>query len=158
MIIVTLLTEGEYDFQKANSKKPYADALELAESVAKDVEGEIIYCIDDEEVKKKKLKGMSTKTINSVSLDHFDKKKIVRLKTEKYRSDWVPVVGVVKDADGKRIAASIRVKGANDITRTNTDGSFAIRAPKNGVLLVGDNNQTAIEVKVKPILEVILKD
>ena len=44
------------------------------------------------------------------------------------------------------------------ITRTNTDGSFAIRAPKNGVLLVGDNNQTAIEVKVKPILEVILKD
>ena len=158
VIIVTLLTEGEYDFQKANSKKPYADALELAESVAKDVEGEIIYCINDEEVKKKKLKGMSTKTINSVSLDHFDKKKIVRLKTEKYRSDWVPVVGVVKDADGKRIAASIRVKGANDITRTNTDGSFAIRAPKNGVLLVGDNNQTAIEVKVKPILEVILKD
>ena len=158
VIIVTLLTEGEYDFQKANSKKPYADALELAESVAKDVEGEIIYCINDEEVKKKKLKGMSTKTINSVSLDHFDKKKIVRLKTEKYRSDWVPVVGVVKDADGKRIAASIRVKGANDITRTNTDGSFAIRAPKNGVLLVGDNNQTAIEVKVKPILEAILKD
>ena len=158
VIIVTLLTEGEYDFQKANPKKPYADALELAESVAKDVEGEIIYCIDDEEVRKTKLKGMSTKAIRTVSLDHFDKKKIVRLKTEKYRSDWIPVVGVVKDADGKRTAALIKVKGANDITRTNTDGSFAIKAPKNGVLLVGDNNRSTIEVKVKPMLEVIFKD
>ena len=158
VIIVTLLTEGEYDFQKANPKKPYADALELAESVAKDVEGEIIYCIDDEEVKKTKLKGMSTKAIRAVSLDHFDKKKIVRLKTEKYRSDWIPVIGVVKDVDGKRTAALIKVKGANAITRTNRDGSFAIKAPKNGVLLVGDNNRSAIEVKVKPMLEVILKD
>lgn len=101
---------------------------------------------------------MSTKAIRTVSLDHFDKKKIVRLKTEKYRSDWIPVVGVVKDADGKRTAALIKVKGANDITRTNTDGSFAIKAPKNGVLLVGDNNRSTIEVKVKPMLEVILKD
>ena len=42
-------------------RKPYADALELAESMAKDVEGEIIYCIDDEKIKKSKLKGMSTK-------------------------------------------------------------------------------------------------
>ncbi len=101
---------------------------------------------------------MSTKTINSVSLDHFDKKKIVRLKTEKYRSDWVPVVGVVKDADGKRIAASIRVKGANDITRTDSIGHFTIKAPKNGVLLVGYNGKPTIEVKVKPTLKVILKD
>lgn len=51
----------EYEFNKTNSKKPYADALELAESVARDVEGGIIYCIDDEEVRKTKLKGMSIK-------------------------------------------------------------------------------------------------
>ena len=69
-------------FNKANPKKPYADALELAESMAKDVEGEIIYCIDDEKIKKSKLKGMSTKNIRSVSVNEMDGTKIVRLETE----------------------------------------------------------------------------
>ena len=67
VLIITLFTDAEYEFNKANPKKPYADALELAESMAKDVEGEIIYCIDDEKIKKSKLKGMSTKNIRSVS-------------------------------------------------------------------------------------------
>ena len=44
VLIITLFTDAEYEFNKANPKKPYADALELAESMAKDVEGEIIYC------------------------------------------------------------------------------------------------------------------
>ncbi len=35
---------------------------------------------------------MSIKTIKAVSLDQAGKEKIVRLKTEKYRSDWVTVV------------------------------------------------------------------
>ena len=68
VLIITLFTDAEYEFNKANPKKPYADALELAESMAKDVEGEIIYCIDDEKIKKSKLKGMSTKNIRSVSV------------------------------------------------------------------------------------------
>lgn len=55
VVLITLLTEGEYEFQKNGSKKPYADALELAESVAKGVEGEVIYCIDDDEIRKTKL-------------------------------------------------------------------------------------------------------
>ena len=55
VLIITLFTDAEYEFNKANPKKPYADALELAESMAKDVEGEIIYCIDDEKIKKLSL-------------------------------------------------------------------------------------------------------
>ena len=82
-----MLTEGEYQFKKDNPEKPYADAWELAESVAEGVEGKIIYCIDDDEVEKSKLKGMSIKTIKAVSLDQAGKEKIVRLKTDKYRSD-----------------------------------------------------------------------
>ena len=87
VLIITLFTDAEYEFNKANPKKPYADALELAESMAKDVEGEIIYCIDDEKIKKSKLKGMSTKNIRSVSVNEMDGTKIVRLETDKYRSD-----------------------------------------------------------------------
>mgnify|MGYP001291910298 FL=1 len=79
VLIITLFTDAEYEFNKANPKKPYADALELAESMAKDVEGEIIYCIDDEKIKKSKLKGMSTKNIRSVSVNEMDGTKIVRL-------------------------------------------------------------------------------
>ena len=77
VLIITLFTDAEYEFNKANPKKPYADALELAESMAKDVEGEIIYCIDDEKIKKSKLKGMSTKNIRSVSVNEMDGTKIV---------------------------------------------------------------------------------
>ena len=101
VLIITLFTDAEYEFNKANPKKPYADALELAESMAKDVEGEIIYCIDDEKIKKSKLKGMSTKNIRSVSVNEMDGTKIVRLETDKYRSDWISVTGVVTDEEGK---------------------------------------------------------
>ena len=157
VIIVTLLTEGEYEFQKANPKKSYADALELAESVAKDVEGEIIYCIDDEEVKKSKLKGMSTKAIEAVTLDHSGEKKIVRLKTEKYRSDWITVTGEVHGEDGKPTVAIVNVKGTGFMERTDANGHFTIKAPKKGVLLIGYNNKPTIEVKVKSALKVVLK-
>lgn len=103
VLIITLFTDAEYEFNKANPKKPYADALELAESMAKDVEGEIIYCIDDEKIKKSKLKGMSTKNIRSVSVNEMDGTKIVRLETDKYRSDWISVTGVVTDEEGKQL-------------------------------------------------------
>ena len=146
VIIVTLLTEGEYQFKKDNPEKPYADALELAESVAEGVEGKIIYCIDDDEVEKSKLKGMS------------GKEKIVRLKTDKYRSDWITVTGVVYNEDEKPTFAIVNVRGTRFTERTDSIGRFTIKAPKNGVLLVGHNGKPTIEVKVKPTLKVILKD
>ena len=158
VIIVTLLTEGEYQFKKDNPEKPYADALELAESVAEGVEGKIIYCIDDDEVEKSKLKGMSIKTIKAVSLDQAGKEKIVRLKTDKYRSDWITVTGVVYNEDEKPTSAIVNVRGTRFTERTDSIGRFTIKAPKNGVLLVGYNGKPTIEVKVKPTLKVILKD
>ena len=158
VIIVTLLTEGEYQFKKDNPEKPYADALELAESVAEGVEGKIIYCIDDDEVEKSKLKGMSIKTIKAVSLDQAGKEKIVRLKTDKYRSDWITVTGVVYNEDEKPTFAIVNVRGTRFTERTDSIGRFTIKAPKNGVLLVGHNGKPTIEVKVKPTLKVILKD
>lgn len=145
-------------FNKANPKKPYADALELAESMAKDVEGEIIYCIDDEKIKKSKLKGMSTKNIRSVSVNEMDGTKIVRLETDKYRSDWISVTGVVTDEEGKTIAATVLVKGTNDYTVADADGRFKLKAPKNGILRIADVNKSVAEVKVKPMLKVVLKD
>ena len=141
-----------------NGKKPYADALELAESVAEGVEGKIIYCIDDDEVEKSKLKGMSIKTIKAVSLDQAGKEKIVRLKTDKYRSDWITVTGVVYNEDEKPTFAIVNVRGTRFTERTDSIGHFTIKAPKNGVLLVGYNGKPTIEVKVKPTLKVILKD
>ena len=158
VIIVTLLTEGEYQFKKDNPEKPYADALELAESAAEGVEGKIIYCIDDDEVEKSKLKGMSIKTIKAVSLDQAGKEKIVRLKTDKYRSDWITVTGVVYNEDEKPTSAIVNVRGTRFTERTDSIGHFTIKAPKNGVLLVGYNGKPTIEVKVKPTLKVILKD
>ena len=158
VVMITLFSDAEYEFNKTNSKKPYADALELAESVARDVEGGIIYCIDDEEVRKTKLKGMSIKEIKSVSLDKFGKKTVVRLQTEKYRSDWINVTGVVCGEDGKPTAAIVNVKGTGYMERTDSNGHFRIRAPKKGVLLIGYNGKPTIETKVKPTLEVVLKD
>ena len=157
VVLITLLTEGEYEFQKNGSKKPYADALELAESVAKGVEGEVIYCIDDDEIRKTKLKGMSTKEIKAVSVDDFGKKKVVRLKTDKYRSDWITVTGEVHGEDGKPTVAIVNVKGTGFMERTDTNGHFTIKAPKKGVLLIGYNNKPIIEVKVKSALKVVLK-
>ena len=158
VLIITLFTDAEYEFNKANPKKPYADALELAESMAKDVEGEIIYCIDDEKIKKSKLKGMSTKNIRSVSVNEMDGTKIVRLETDKYRSDWISVTGVVTDEEGKTIAATVLVKGTNDYTVADADGRFNLKAPKNGILRIADVNKSVAEVKVKPMLKVVLKD
>ena len=157
VVLITLLTEGEYEFQKNGSKKPYADALELAESVAKGVEGEVIYCIDDDEIRKTKLKGMSTKEIKAVSVDDFGKKKVVRLKTDKYRSDWITVTGEVHGEDGKPTVAIVNVKGTGFMERTDANGHFTIKAPKKGVLLIGYNNKPTIEVKVKSALKVVLK-
>ena len=157
VVLITLLTEGEYEFQKNGSKKPYADALELAESVAKGVEGEVIYCIDDDEIRKTKLKGMSTKEIKAVSVDDFGKKKVVRLKTDKYRSDWITVTGEVHGEDGKPTVAIVNVKGTGFMERTDANGHFMIKAPKKGVLLIGYNNKPTIEVKVKSALKVVLK-
>ena len=158
VLIITLFTDAEYEFNKANPKKPYADALELAESMAKDVEGEIIYCIDDEKIKKSKLKGMSTKNIRSVAVNEMDGTKIVRLETDKYRSDWISVTGVVTDEEGKTIAATVLVKGTNDYTVADADGRFKLKAPKNGILRIADVNKSVAEVKVKPMLKVVLKD
>ena len=158
VLIITLFTDAEYEFNKANPKKPYADALELAESMAKDVEGEIIYCIDDEKIKKSKLKGMSTKNIRSVSVNEMDGTKIVRLETDKYRSDWISVTGVVTDEEGKTIAATVLVKGTNDYTVADADGRFNLKAPKNGILRIADVNKSVAEVKVQPMLKVVLKD
>ena len=141
-----------------NGEKPYADALELAESVAEGVEGKIIYCIDDEKIKKSKLKGMSTKNIRSVSVNEMDGTKIVRLETDKYRSDWISVTGVVTDEEGKTIAATVLVKGTNDYTVADADGRFNLKAPKNGILRIADVNKSVAEVKVKPMLKVVLKD
>ena len=157
VVLITLLTEGEYEFQKNGSKKSYADALELAESVAKGVEGEVIYCIDDDEIRKTKLKGMSTKEIKAVSVDDFGKKKVVRLKTDKYRSDWITVTGEVHGEDGKPTVAIVNVKGTGFMERTEANGHFTIKAPKKGVLLIGYNNKPTIEVKVKSALKVVLK-
>ena len=157
VVLITLLTEGEYEFQKNGSKKSYADALELAESVAKGVEGEVIYCIDDDEIRKTKLKGMSTKEIKAVSVDDFGKKKVVRLKTDKYRSDWITVTGEVHGEDGKPTVAIVNVKGTGFMERTDANGHFTIKAPKKGVLLIGYNNKPTIEVKVKSALKVVLK-
>lgn len=125
---------------------------------AEGVEGKIIYCIDDDEVEKSKLKGMSIKTIKAVSLDQAGKEKIVRLKTDKYRSDWITVTGVVYNEDEKPTFAIVNVRGTRFTERTDSIGRFTIKAPKNGVLLVGHNGKPTIEVKVKPTLKVILKD
>lgn len=125
---------------------------------AEGVEGKIIYCIDDDEVEKSKLKGMSIKTIKAVSLDQAGKEKIVRLKTDKYRSDWITVTGVVYNEDEKPTSAIVNVRGTRFTERTDSIGHFTIKAPKNGVLLVGYNGKPTIEVKVKPTLKVILKD
>ena len=137
--------------------RPYADALELAESVAKGVEGEVIYCIDDDEIRKTKLKGMSAKEIKAVSVDDFGKKKVVRLKTDKYRSDWITVTGEVYGEDGKPTVAIVNVKGTGFMERTDANGHFTIKAPKKGVLLIGYNDKPTIEVKVKSALKVVLK-
>jgi hypothetical protein len=104
------------------------------------------------------LKGMSTKNIRSVSVNEMDGTKIVRLETDKYRSDWISVTGVVTDEEGKTIAATVLVKGTNDYTVADADGRFKLKAPKNGILRIADVNKSVAEVKVKPMLKVVLKD
>lgn len=158
VIIVTLLTEGEYEFKKANPEKPYADALELAESAAQKIKEKIAYYLDDKEINKEQLKGMSTKLIRSVSVSDMEGGKIVRLKTDKYGADWIPVTGTVTDESGKPIAATLIIKYTNDYTVADSDGRFKMKAPKNGVLKVGDVDKAIVEVKVKPVLKIVLKN
>ena len=158
VIIVTLLTEGEYEFKKANPEKPYTDALELAESAAQKISGKIAYYLDDKEMNKEQLKGMSTKLIRSVSVSDMEGGKIIQLKTDKYGADWIPVTGTVTDESGKPIAATLIVKYTNDFAVADSDGHFNMKAPKNGVLRVGDVDKAIVEVKVEPVLKIVLKN
>ncbi|WP_195405915.1 M56 family metallopeptidase [Bacteroides congonensis] len=158
VIIVTLLTEGEYEFRKANPEKPYTDALELAESAAQKIGGKIAYYLDDKEMNKEQLKGMSTKLIRSVSVSDMEEGKIIQLKTDKYGADWIPVTGTVTDESGKPIAATLIVKYTNDFAVADSDGHFNMKAPKNGVLRVGDVDKAIVEVKVEPVLKIVLKN
>lgn len=158
MIVVTLLTEGEYEFRKANPEKPYTDALELAESAAQKIGGKIAYYLDDKEMNKEQLKGMSTKLIRSVSVSDMEGGKIIQLKTDKYGADWIPVTGTVTDESGKPIAATLIVKYTNDFAVADSDGHFNMKAPKNGVLRVGDVDKAIVEVKVEPVLKIVLKN
>ncbi|CDA84548.1 tonB-dependent outer membrane receptor SusC/RagA subfamily signature region [Bacteroides sp. CAG:754] len=158
VIVVTLLTEGEYEFRKANPEKPYTDALELAESAAQKISGKIAYYLDDKEMNKEQLKGMSTKLIRSVSVSDMEGGKIIQLKTDKYGADWIPVTGTVTDESGKPIAATLIVKYTNDFAVADSDGHFNMKAPKNGVLRVGDVDKAIVEVKVEPVLKIVLKN
>lgn len=158
VIVVTLLTEGEYEFRKANPEKPYTDALELAESAAQKIGGKIAYYLDDKEMNKEQLKGMSTKLIRSVSVSDMEGGKIIQLKTDKYGADWIPVTGTVTDENGKPIAATLIVKYTNDFAVADSDGHFNMKAPKNGVLRVGDVDKAIVEVKVEPVLKIVLKN
>ena len=69
-------------------------------------------------------------------------------------SDPAPVY----NEDEKPTFAIVNVRGTRFTERTDSIGRFTIKAPKNGVLLVGHNGKPTIEVKVKPTLKVILKD
>lgn len=158
VIIITLLTEGEYEFKKTNPKKPYTDALELAENAVQKIGGKIAYYLDDKEINKEQLKGMSTKLIRSVSVSDMEGGKIVQLKTDKYGADWIPVTGTVTDESGKPIAATLIVKYTNDFVVADSDGHFNMKAPKNGVLRVGDVDKAIVEVKVEPVLKIVLKN
>ena len=158
VIIITLLTEGEYEFKKTNPEKPYTDALELAENAAQKIDGKIAYYLDDKKINKEQLKGMSAKLIRSVSVSDMEGGKIVQLKTDKYGADWIPVTGTVTDESGKPIAATLIVKYTNDFVVADSDGHFNMKAPKNGVLRVGDVDKAIVEVKVEPVLKIVLKN
>ncbi len=158
VIIITLLTEGEYEFKKTNPEKPYTDALELAENAAQKIDGKIAYYLDDKKINKEQLKGMSAKLIRSVSVSDMEGGKIVQLKTDKYGADWIPVTGTVTDESGKPIAATLIVKYTNDFVVADSDGHFNMKAPKNGVLRVGDIDKAIVEVKVEPVLKIVLKN
>lgn len=107
---------------------------------------------------KKNLKKCPLKEIRSVSVDHFDEKKIVRLKTDNYRANWISISGMVKDPAGKPVIAYVAVKGTSELIKTNQDGNFTMKAPEKGVLRVSDNIRPLVEVKVKPTVEIVLKD
>ena len=158
VIIITLLTEGEYEFKKTNPEKPYTDALELAENAVQKIDGKIAYYLDDKKINKEQLKGMSAKLIRSVSVSDMEGGKIVQLKTDKYGADWIPVTGTVTDESGKPIAATLIVKYTNDFVVADSDGHFNMKAPKNGVLRVGDIDKAIVEVKVEPVLKIVLKN
>ncbi len=158
VIIVTMLTDEEYLERKNNPKKPYADALELADSVVQKFAGKVVYYLDDKEVSKEQLKGMSTKSIRSASENDVEGVKIVQLKTDKYGADWIPVTGTVTDESGAPVAATLLIKYTNDFVVADSEGRFNMKAPKDGVLRVGDVDKATVEVKVKPVLKIVLKN
>ena len=158
VIIVTMLTDEEYLERKNNPKKPYADALELADSVVQKFAGKVVYYLDDKEVSKEQLKGMSTKSIRSASENDVEGVKIVQLKTDKYGADWIPVTGTVTDESGAPVAATLLIKYTNDFVVADSEGRVNMKAPKDGVLRVGDVDKATVEVKVKPVLKIVLKN
>ena len=158
VIIVTMLTDEEYLDRKNNPKKPYADALELADSVVQEFAGKVVYYLDNKEVSKEQLKGMSTQSIRSASANDVEGVKIVQLKTDKYGADWIPVTGTVTDESGKPVAATLLIKYTSDFVVADSEGRFNMKAPKNGVLRVGGVDKTTVEVKVEPVLKIVLKN
>ena len=101
---------------------------------------------------------MSTKSIRSASENDVEGVKIVQLKTDKYGADWIPVTGTVTDESGAPVAATLLIKYTNDFVVADSEGRFNMKAPKDGVLRVGDVDKATVEVKVKPVLKIVLKN
>ena len=83
VIIVTMLTDEEYQERKNNPQRPYSSAWELAENTAKDMLGEVIYILDGKEVSAGVLENMSAKAIKKASAENVDGKVVIRLVSEK---------------------------------------------------------------------------
>ncbi|WP_369805649.1 TonB family protein [Bacteroides faecium] len=83
VIIVEMMTDEDFQAMKNNRQLNYANAWQLAESTAKDMEGEVIYLLDGKEVTASKLEQISAKTIKSASADRVDGKIVIRLVSEK---------------------------------------------------------------------------
>ena len=83
VIIVEMMTDEDFQAMKNNRQLTYANAWQLAESTAKDMEGEVIYLLDGKEVTASKLEQISAKTIKSASADRVDGKIVIRLVSEK---------------------------------------------------------------------------
>ena len=83
VIVIEMLTDEEFQAKKNNPQPAYTDAWQLAESAAKDMEGEVIYLLDGKEVNAGKLQQMSAKAIKSASADRVDGRIVIRLVSEK---------------------------------------------------------------------------
>ena len=83
VIIVEMMTDEDFQAMKNSRQLNYANAWQLAESTAKDMEGEVIYLLDGKEVTASKLEQILAKTIKSASADRVDGKIVIRLVSEK---------------------------------------------------------------------------